>query len=212
MTCPHCVGADDVFGRRLAESDLKAYHRHGPAAMTTVLLDAIRGLGLAGASLLDIGGGVGVIQHELAASGVGSITDVDASRAYLTVAQEEATRRGYADRTTYHYGDFVQLADDLPPADIVTLDRAICCYPDVRAFVTRSVQKANTVYAAVFPRDTWYMRLGAPLMNLEFRVQRNPFRVFIHDTALIDDLITAQGFRKHSHQRGLIWQAVVYVR
>lgn len=212
MTCPHCIDANDVFGKRFAESDLRDYYKKGPAKMTQVLINTVRELGVQGASLLDIGGGVGVIQHELMEAGLGKSTDVDASSAYLQVAQAEATKRGYADRADYHYGDFVQLAGQIDDADIVTLDRAICCYPDVDAFVTASAQKARRIYAVVFPRDTLLTRLGAPLLNLSFRFNRSAFRVFIHNGKRIDNLITAQGLRKHTQKRGLFWQAVVYIR
>lgn len=212
MTCPHCLAADDVFGMKMARADLKAYKKDGPAKTTRQLLEALRSLGVADASLLDIGGGVGVIQHELMAAGLGHSTDVDASSAYIKVAHEEAEKRGYADRATYHHGDFVGLADALEPADIVTLDRAICCYPDVHALVTKSAQKAERIYAAVFPRDDWWLRLGMPLFNLMFKLRNNPFRVYVHDDRLINRLITEQGLRKTLHHRGFFWQVVVYTR
>lgn len=212
MTCPHCIGADDVFGMKMARADLEAYQNEGPAKTTQQMIDAIQSLGVDDASLLDIGGGVGVIQHELMAAGLGHSTDVDASSAYIKVAHEEAEKRGYADRATYHHGDFVGLADELDSVDIVTLDRAICCYPDVRALVTKSAQKANRIYAAVFPRDFWWFRLGMPLFNLFFRFRNNPFRVYVHDASLIDRLINEQGLQKTVHHKGFFWQVVVYTR
>lgn len=212
MPCSHCIGAEDVFGQQMAYRDLKEYTQNGPATTTQRLLEVLRGLGVEGATLIDIGGGVGVIQHELMAAGLAHSTDVDASSAYIRVAKEEAEKRGYADRAEYHHGDFVDLAPNLAQADIVTLDRAICCYPDVRALVTASAQKATRIYAAVFPRDAWWMRLGTPLLNVMFRWRNNPFRVFIHDQRLVHDLITAQGWDKHAHHMGWFWQVVVYTR
>ena len=81
-------------------------------------------------TLLDVGGGVGAIQHELLAAGAAHVTSVDASASYLEAAREEASRRGVEDRITYQHGDFVQLAESVPPADIVTLDRVLNVYPD----------------------------------------------------------------------------------
>lgn len=104
-------------------------------------------------SLLDIGGGIGVIQHELRAAGVTGITGVDASRAYLAMAREEAERRGYAGDARYVYGDFVALADGIAPADIVTLDRVVCCYPDMAALMDSAAAKAGRFLGLVYPRD-----------------------------------------------------------
>jgi len=66
----------------------------------------------------------------LLAAGAAHATSVDASAAYLEAARKESSRRGLVDRVTYRHGDFVELAESIPPADIVTLDRVINVYPD----------------------------------------------------------------------------------
>ena len=128
-----------------------------------MLLDAIRAEGVDGASLLDVGGGVGVVQHELLAAGVSSAVSVDASSAYLAVAKEEAERRGHADRLEQHHGNFVDVAPQIGQADIVTLDKVICCYHDVEQLVRLSSAKAKRVYAVVYPR---YNLLSLSLIHI----------------------------------------------
>jgi len=93
--CRQCEGLENVFDDGTAKSDLESYRREGPAKTTRLLLDHLRGAGVDGLTLLDIGGGVGAI---LVASGVRATVDVDASRAYLAAARSEAARRGYAGR------------------------------------------------------------------------------------------------------------------
>lgn len=210
--CPHCQAADDIFSRKYAEADLKAYLKNGPSKSTRLLLDAIKALGVRGASLLDVGGGIGAIQHDLAAAGAAHITDVDASHAFITIAQEQASKNGYADRATYHYGDFVELADQLSAADIVTLDRALCCYPDAQTFLQTSLAKARRIYGLVYPRDTWLVKLFAPVLNLRFRLSGNPFRVYIHPRTAVNQAAQAAGFRQTVRRTSGFWQVVVYVR
>lgn len=211
--CPHCQGADRFFDDAQARADLEAYQREGVTGTTRRLVNYIKSLGVAGLTLLDIGGGIGAIQHELIAAGAVSSVDVDASRAYIALAKEEAQRRGYAERAAYHHGDFVALADQLDPADIVTLDRAICCYPDVRALVGAAAAKTQRYLGLVYPRDVWWGRyLAQPLLNLYFRVRRNPFRFFVHSSQLVDSIALDNGLRKHSHKQTGFWQVVVYVR
>src|SRR5215218_3543976 len=96
----HCCsqGLDEAFGDRTARRDLKRYRRKGPSKSTRRLLAALRSHGVQGASLLDIGGGVGAIQHELLEAGVSRAFAADASAAYLRAAREEAQRRGLDDR------------------------------------------------------------------------------------------------------------------
>ena len=124
------------------------------------MIDALKKQGVSGVSLLDIGGGVGAIQHGLLAAGVQNATDVDASKAYLAAARQEANRRGIADRVDFQYGNFVEMADKIEPADVVTLDRVICCYPDMEKLVSLSVERARQLYGLVYPRDTWWIKIG----------------------------------------------------
>ncbi len=177
-----------------------------------MLLDGVRAGGVEGASLLDVGGGVGAIQQALLAEGAASATDVDASPAYLETAREEAERLGTAHRIDFRLGDFVDQAEDVAAHDIVTLDRVICCYPDMEALVKLSAERARRTVGLVFPRDRWWVRLGLRLPNLFFRVTRNPFRVFVHPTAVVHRLIEGAGHRRTFHRRTFLWEVAVYRR
>src|SRR6476646_10047123 len=138
-----CCGPEDTdYDRqcdaRHAAQHLRDYQHDGPRGLTRALIDGLAADGLEGRTVLDIGGGVGAVHHELLRSGAVAADDVDASRAYISAAREEAERQGHAERVTYVTGDFVALADEIEPADLVALDRVICCYEDMAALVNRS--------------------------------------------------------------------------
>lgn len=211
MDC--CQGIETCFDTAKAEDELQNYRRHGPAKATRWLIDALKAQGIAGATLLDIGGGVGAIQHELLRVGAASAVDVDASRAYLGAARQEAARQGHADRVTYRYGDFVQLADTIAPADIVTLDRVICCYPDMPALVSASAARARRLYGLVFPRDVWWMRvLIRPVMDATTQLRGSPLRFFVHSARAVDALVRASGLTLVFQRHSLFWSVAVYAR
>ncbi len=212
MSCPHCRGAEKVFDKGVASGDLDAYRAKGPSRQTRLLLEAIRHWGAEGRTLLDIGGGVGAIQHELLAVGAATAVHVDASTAYLGASQEEAARRGHRERVQYVHGDFVEVADGIAAADIVTLDRVVCCYPDMPALVGASSARARQLYGLVYPRDGWWMRLAGKVFNLYFRVQRNPFRIFVHSSAAVDAVVRANGLREIYRERRGLWQVALYTR
>lgn len=193
MTCAQCQGIEGFFDRGTAERNLRTYRKRGPDRTTRLLIEALESEGVAGLTLLDIGGGIGVIQCELLKAGAAHATDVDASSAYLTAAQGEAERQGLADRVEYRRGNFVDLAPELASADIVTLDRVVCCYHDPRSLVGLSAAKAAKLYGLVYPRDTWWSRTPIALVNLVFRLRRNPFRIFVHPTAAVDGLRPRRG-------------------
>lgn len=210
---PCCrVDYDALFDDRMARHDLDDYRRKGVTGQTRRLVEAIRSAGVEGATLLDIGGGIGAIQLELLAAGASHATDVDASRAFIATARAEAERRGFAERTTYHYGDFVTLAGAIPAADVVTLDRVVCCYADMPALVEASIAHARRLYGLVYPVDRWWIRAGAAVGNLGLRIFRQSFRFHVHRTADVDRLVRAAGFERQLADRGLLWQVALYRR
>jgi magnesium-protoporphyrin O-methyltransferase len=212
MDCCQCKGIESLFNEKMARRELKAYRKRGPSRTTRALIEALKAQGITGATLLDIGGGVGAIQHELLGAGVETATGVDASTAYVKVAHEEAERQGHADRVAYYHANFVDFAARLAPADIVTLDRVICCYHDMQALVGLSVTKADMLYGLVYPRDTWWVRAGISIGNLFFRLVRNPYRTYVHRTRAVDAVVRENGFEQRFYKTSGPWQVVVYGR
>lgn len=212
MSCCHCQTIEKLFSDKTAAKDLRKYRKRGPDKSTRILLDALHNIGVHNQQLLDIGGGVGVVAHELLPAGARHATLVEASSAYLAAAREEAERRGHADRLGTAHGDFVELADTVDPADLVTLDRVVCCYPDVQNLVKRSAAKARRAYGLVYPRDVWWMKLGVDVQNLLFTLFGNPFRLFVHPAATVESLVRGAGFQEHFRQETRLWRVEVYVR
>ena len=212
MNCCQREGLESFFNQREAKRRLRVYKRKGPERSTRILLDALREAGVSGATLLDIGGGIGAIPLELLASGVSSATDVDVSSAYIAAAREEAGRRGYAERVSYQHGDFVALAPEIAPADVVTLDRVICCYPDMPGLVGSSAAKARRLYGVVYPRDNWPAPVLASAINAIFRLQRHQFRFFTHRTRDIEGVLRQEGLERRFHRYAGVWQVAVYAK
>ncbi|UCH25617.1 MAG: methyltransferase domain-containing protein [Trueperaceae bacterium] len=212
MACRQCQGIERQFNVREVARDLKTYRRNGPSKTTRMLIEALEAAGVEGQSLLDIGGGVGAIQHALLRAGASGATHVDASSAYLDAAKEEAERQGHAELISHQHGDFVELAPEVSAADIVTLDKVICCYHDVVTLVGLSAERARKLYGLVYPRDNWWLRPVFPFFNLLLRLMRRDFRVFLHPTKEVDALVGRHGLRRRFYGTTLIWQVVVYGR
>lgn len=210
--CGHCKAAGDLFDAQAARRDLRRYRSRGPSATTRMLLVAVLAQRDDDQSLLDVGGGVGAIAQELFRIGFSRAVQVDASAAYLAAAKGEANLRGFQDRIEYHHGDFVELAPDLPQADVVTLDRVICCYPDVDRLVAASAGRALHLYGLVFPRERIITRIGASLANAWFRVRGSAFRTYLHPAEQVDSILHECGFRRTSVAHTFLWQVATYVR
>ena len=162
--------------------------------------------------MLDIGGGIGAIHHELLADVADAAMHVDASSAYLKEAKAEAVRRGHGERVNFIHADFTDVAADLPKADIVTLDRVVCCYPDFRGLLKAAADHSRKVLALTYPREIWYLRIFLQAANFFQRLRNDPFRVFLHPIADMDSLIKGDGFERVSLHRLFVWEMTLYRR
>ncbi len=201
------------YNEKRAASDLRKYREKGPIPSTRALIEALKAEGVEGVTLLDIGGGIGAIQHELLDAGVAHATSIDASAPYLDAAREESNRRCHGDRVTYRHGDFVELAESVAPADIVTLDRVINVYPDWERLAGLAAARAQRMYGLVYPRDTRMVRLVILAMNLLLRLLRKPVRAAIRPADAIERIARENGLSPHlTRNVGPAWQIALFRR
>lgn len=212
MSCGRCITIDEHFNQNYVAKELQLYRSTGPEKTTQVLIDALIAEGVSGMTLLDIGGGVGAIQHELLSAGVSRCISVEASSAYIEAAKEEAQRQGHVKRIIHQYGNFVDLAADIPPCDIVTLDRVICCYPDVEELVEKSSALAGKLYGLVYPLNNRKGKFLGVLENLIYRLHRSSFRYFVHSTEVVEDIVRRNDFKRRFYREIGKWQIAIFGR
>ncbi|MGD9396587.1 MAG: class I SAM-dependent methyltransferase [Candidatus Thorarchaeota archaeon] len=206
------MSIEEHFDQNYVTKELQLYRDKGPEETTQVLIDALLAEGVSDMTLLDIGGGIGAIQHALLRAGVSSCISVEASSAYIEAAKEEAQRQGHVKSIQHQHGNFVDLATDLPQCDIVTLDRVICCYHDVEDLVEKSSALAGKLYGVVYPLNNWWVRILGVVENLIYRVNRSSFRYFVHPTEVVEDIVRRNGFVRRFHREIHKWQIVVFGR
>lgn len=213
MTC--CTGpcaASAHFDRKVAERDLRRYQRRGPDASTRLLLTELRRWPLQGLCLLDVGAGIGVIPVELATAGLASVTLADASPAYLEVARRRVNALYGSRPAQFILGDFAATSAALPDADVVTLDRVVCCYPDVDVLLQGAAARARCLLAFTYPSDRWYMRPAVALENFTYRLSGNPFRAFVHSPQRMASVLEAAGFVRAARHATFQWTLDLYRR
>ena len=202
----------EAYDAKLAAADLARYRRHGPQPWARTLIEALKAEGVEGATLLDIGGGIGAIQHELLDSAA-KATAVEASSAYLSAARSESERRGLVHRVTYHHGDFVDLAESIQPADVVTLERVLNVYPDWERLASLSAERARRLYGVVIPRDTLLVRLVIAGINLALRSKGKQVRAAIVPIDALESTLRDRGLHRCvSKSVGPAWRVLLYRR
>jgi predicted TPR repeat methyltransferase len=215
VTCPDpgcCPPRYNVFDDREVRGKLDAYRKKGPDAQSRELVEVLERQGIEGATAVEIGAGIGAIGHALVAAGVAHLTDIDGSPAFLAAARQEAERQGTADRWQFVEGDYVALADEIGPADVMALGRVVCCYADWRELVAASTARTLRLYGLVYPVSRWWLRAGATLANAVVGLFRPGDRIYIHPDRQVDAAIRAAGFEPIHTRRGPFWQTAVYRR
>lgn len=195
-----------------AADDLARWRDGRLHGATRELIEVVLREGVAGAHLLDIGAGIGAVHLSLLEAGAADAVDVDASREYLAASRAEAERRGLRDRVDYRFGDVVELAAGLPPADIVTLDSAICCYPYLEPMLLAATRSTPWLVGITYPRDVWWMRAFMRLYNFVQVVRRIPARYFIHRRSEIAQVMAGGGYQPIHEGGTREWCVVVYRR
>jgi magnesium-protoporphyrin O-methyltransferase len=210
MACCVPRGYDKLFGEKTARRDLKRYRRRGLDETGKGLVDFLRGRGVEGLTILEIGGGVGALEAELLKSGADRALNVELLPSYEEAARELWRDAGVEDRTEYRVGDVTK--DDVPPADAVVMNKVVCCYPDAEALVGAAAERARRYLILSFPRERRLTRVGFGGINLVARLLRWEYRGFIHPVAEIIGAAERRGLRPVHEQQGSIWQIAALER
>ena len=207
-----CSLYNQKFDDRVARKDLATYLDKGVSKSTNLILRNLNNRTEKGDTLLDIGGGIGVITFELIKQGIAHVHHVDLSQAYLRTYTSEFQRRDLTEQITTYEGDFVDRAKELPKADIVTLDKVICCYREFEDLVQLSAGKARKYYSFTIPTDHILARLMRWLVHPIILLTNNNFRAHVHSHARIGEILRDAGFRYVEDRRYRWWKSYLYMR
>ncbi len=207
-----CCGYDDFFNARVARSDAARYRKRGLRRSAQRILERARGVGLAGADVLDVGGGVGALSVELVRAGAARATTIELSPGYEQEASALAAESGLDRRIERRVGDVVAAGDEVPPADVVVLERVVCCYPDAAAIVGAAGARARRLLLLSYPRYGLMSRAVFCTLNTFLRMRHRAFRVYAHPPAAIRVAAEAQGLVPAGPEQGLVWRVAAFER
>jgi 2-polyprenyl-3-methyl-5-hydroxy-6-metoxy-1,4-benzoquinol methylase len=198
-----------LFSRKYARRDARRFRQHGLRGTSQDLVQLAGDV--RGATVLDIGGGIGAIELELLAAGAERATNVELSGGYEDAAAELIAERGVDGRVERRVGDFVTA--EVAPHDIVVMHRVVCCYPDVDTLVGKAAAHATRLLVLTYPRERALVRLGLRTINLWLRMSRCGFRTYAHPVARITATAEANGLQLERRQSGgSVWESAAYRR
>jgi protein-L-isoaspartate O-methyltransferase len=200
------------FDEKEAERSLRSYRRKGLDPMASSMVGYLKSRGVEGADVLEVGGGVGAIQVELLKAGARQCLNVELSPGYDGAARRLATEEGLGDRVSTRFGDFVELSEELEPADVVVMNRVVCCYPWMERLVGAAAAKTGSYLAIVVPKDKWWVRLGLRVGDMFRAMRRDYIPAYVHPVDGIESVASKGGLVVRHSDTNLIWQAEVFER
>jgi len=197
-----------LFGRKTAERDARRYRRKGLSGTAHDLVELAGDV--TGATILDVGGGIGGIELDLLAAGAVRATNVELSGGYEDAAARLIDERGVSDRVERRLGDFV--TEDVDPHDVVVMHRVVCCYPDLAALMGAGAERARRSLLLTYPRQRLLVRAGARIFNTGLAAVGSSFRMYIHPFAQMCEVAGAHGLSLETRRPGAVWESAAFVR
>ena len=159
-------------GRGLPAGWPKRYRKRGLDRTARRMVEFLEQRGIEGASVLEIGGGIGEIQIELLKRGAARSVNLELSPAYDEEAKQLLREAALEDRAERRLHDIAVEPDGVESADIVVLHRVVCCYPDYERLLGAAAQRAGRLLVFSYPPRNAVSRL---FINVgEPRVQAAP--------------------------------------
>jgi hypothetical protein len=205
-------GQEEFFGEKNAANDARKYRRKGADPMARSLVRRAAAQGVEGASVLEIGGGVGQVALELLKAGARSAEVVELLPAYEPFVRELASEAGVSEQMSFRTADLVADPTSAKPVDIVVMNKVVCCTPDGIALAGTAASLARRALVLSFPRQVWWARAGLGMVNLYLRLRRRRFRVYVHPQAAIEGAVEAHGLTRVSERNGPLFRIAAFER
>jgi 2-polyprenyl-3-methyl-5-hydroxy-6-metoxy-1,4-benzoquinol methylase len=184
----------------------KHYRKRGLDKTARKMVRFLEQRGIQGATVLEIGGGLGEIQIELLKLGAAHTVNLELSSGYDEEAELLFREAGLQERAERLLHDIATEPDAIEPADVVVLHRVVCCYPDYERLLGAAAEHARRLVVFSYPPHNAVSRLVVATENLVFRLLRREYRSFAHPPAAMLAVLGDRRFRRTFADHGLVWQ------
>jgi magnesium-protoporphyrin O-methyltransferase len=205
-------GYRTIFSEKSAVGEARRYRRRGLDGTSRRIFDFIKRRGIEGKTVLEVGGGIGAIEVELLKAGMARAVNVELTPTYEAAAVALLGESGLADRAERKVMDFAEAGKEVESADVVIMNRVVCCYADMPKLAGAAAEHAKDLLVMTFPNERWWTQLGLSFGNFGFGLFRIQFRVFLHSPVAILAAVEKLGFRTTFNERGLLWQMAAFER
>jgi 2-polyprenyl-3-methyl-5-hydroxy-6-metoxy-1,4-benzoquinol methylase len=199
---------DDGFAKRMAAR----YRKKGLDKTSRRMVALLADRGVQGATVLEIGGGVGDIQIELLRRGAASATNLELSPGYEAEAARLIDEAGMTGRVDRRLADIATDPDAAGTADIVVLHRVVCCYPDFPTLLAAAARHCRSQLVFSFPPRNATSRAVLALQNRLLSWGGRQFRAYAHPPEAMLAVLAEHGMQPTVAHRGPLWQVAHVTR
>ncbi|ALU40357.1 hypothetical protein AS188_11990 [Kocuria flava] len=211
-SCCGPAGYERVFGPRFAHHLARRYRRRGLDRTARKVAGLLTAQGITGATVLEIGGGVGDLQLELLRRGVERTTNLELVDSYEADAAALAAAAGLGDRVVRRRTDLAVDPGAVGVHDVVVLNRVVCCYPDHERLLTAAAGRTGRLLVFSHPPGGALGRAAAGALNLVYRAAGSPFRNYAHSPAAMLAVLDRCGLEPVVSLRAPVWRVVLLAR
>jgi len=204
--CCSPKGYRSIFSEKRAHAEARRYRRRGLDRTSRRIAELLKQQGIAGRTLLEVGGGIGAIQIELLRAGITRAVNIELTPTYEEAAQGLLHEAGLEDRVERRVMDFAEATSEVEAADVVIMNRVICCYPDMPKLAGAAAGHTREVLVVSFPKERWWTRALISLGDLALRLARQQFQVFLHPPDKILATAERHGLKTLSNQASFFWE------
>jgi len=204
--CCSPKGYRSIFSEKRAHAEARRYRRRGLDRTSRRIAELLKHQGIVGRTLLEVGGGIGAIQIELLRAGITRAVNIELTPTYEEAAQGLLREAGLEDRVERRVMDFADATSEVEAADVVIMNRVICCYPDMPKLAGAAAEHTREVLVVSFPKERWWTRAVISLADLALRIARQQFQVFLHPPDKIVATAERHGLKTVSNKTSFFWE------
>jgi hypothetical protein len=194
------------FNQRFARRLANRYTKRGLDPTARAMVEFLQVTGVEGASVPEIGGGIGELEVELLKAGAAQAQNLELSPAYQEQARALAVQAGVQGQLDWRIHDLAQDPGAVTPADLVVLHRVVCCYPDYARLLGAAADRTRRALVFSYPPRNPLSRAFYGVFNLVMRLTRSSFRGFAHPPGAMLAVLEDHGLRPTYQHRSRIWQ------
>jgi magnesium-protoporphyrin O-methyltransferase len=201
-----------IFSERSAQAEARRFRKRGLDGTSNGIVDFLKKRGVAGDTVLEVGGGIGAIQIELLKAGAAAVTSIELTPTYEDVAAGLLAENGLADRVERKVMDFADSEQRVEAADVVVMNRVVCCYPDMPRLVHAASRHARKVLVMTYPTKSPVLVAVFGIANFLLRAFRREFHIFLHSPPAILATSGADGMSIALNHKGILWTTAALTR